>query len=137
MFTKRAELTTVVELIEELKQLPPKTKVYANGTYGYMHIGTDEKGNQCITFDDSPLNDEYEEYKTTQRYVAIHGFNTKQWWAYDNETDEYCDPPKRVLDELKKHSDFFDIQEDFFNEILSTEPDWLNDKGYRYNDIDI
>lgn len=61
MLTKRIELTTVVELIEELKQLPPKAKVYANGTEGYMHIGVDMYGNDCVTFDDDELNEEYEE----------------------------------------------------------------------------
>lgn len=61
MFTKRVELTTVVELIEELKKLPPKTKVYTNGIYGsYMHILNDYNGEQCISFDDDPLNEEYE-----------------------------------------------------------------------------
>lgn len=61
MFMKRVELTTVVELIEELKQLPPKTKVYANGVYGgYMHIMEDSNGKQCISFDDDPLDEEYE-----------------------------------------------------------------------------
>ena len=56
---ERIELTTVVELIEELKKLPPKTNVYANGTYGYMHIGTDFDGNDCVTFDDKAFEEEY------------------------------------------------------------------------------
>ena len=73
------------------------------------------------------------------RYEAILGFNSKQWWAYDNDTDEYCNPPKTVLDEIRNHSDDVDEQERFFNEILEKEPDWLNDEEHRYSaeDFDI
>lgn len=34
------------------------------------------------------------------RYLAIIGFNTKQWWVYDEETNMYIDPPIEVLNEL-------------------------------------
>ena len=132
MYKRRVELTDVKSLIKELKKLPSKTKVYANGTSGYMHIGTDSYGNDCVSFDDIELNEYY-----SYRYEAVFGFNSKQWWAYDNETDEYCDPPSRVLEEIENHSDDIDKQEDFFNKILETEPDWLNDKEHRYDDIDI
>lgn len=47
------ELTTTIELIEKLKQLPPKTKIYVCGTYGYLHIIEDENGNLAICFDDN------------------------------------------------------------------------------------
>jgi hypothetical protein len=47
------ELTTVVELIEKLKELSPKTKVYVGGTYGYLHIVEDENGDTAVSFDDS------------------------------------------------------------------------------------
>lgn len=70
------------------------------------------------------------------RYEAVLGFNTKQWWAYDNETDEYCDPPIEVLEQIKAHSDDVDEQEEFFNELLANEPDWLKDEDYRYDDIE-
>ena len=60
MGENRIELTTVIELIEELKKLPPKTNVYVNGVYGsYMHI-LDCDGTQCISFDDDPLDELYE-----------------------------------------------------------------------------
>ena len=71
------------------------------------------------------------------RYEAVLGFNTKQWWAYDNETEEYCDPPKKVLDKIKQHSDDVDKQEEYFNNLLATEPEWLNDEEFRYDDIEI
>lgn len=72
------------------------------------------------------------------RYEAILGFNTKQWWAYDTETEELCDPPTEILDAIEAHSDNVDEQEEFFNEILAEEPDWLNDEDYRYDgDMDI
>lgn len=71
------------------------------------------------------------------RCEAVYGFNSKQWWAYDNETDEYCDPPTEVLDSIESHSSDIDEQEEYFNKILDTDPNWLYDDGYRYNDIDI
>ena len=71
------------------------------------------------------------------RYEVVFGFNTKQWWVYDNDTDEYCDPPSAVLDEVKSHSADLDEQEDFFREIVSADPLWLNDAEFRYKDIDI
>lgn len=71
------------------------------------------------------------------RYEAVLGCNTKQWWAYDNDTDKYCDPPQDVLESIKKYSTDVDEQEEFFNDILATEPEWLNDEEFRYNDIEI
>lgn len=47
------ELTTVVELIEKLKELPPKANVFVGGTYGYLHIVEDENGNVAVSFDDN------------------------------------------------------------------------------------
>ena len=47
------ELTTVVELIEMLKELPPKAKVFVLGTTGYLHIVEDEDGKTAVVFDDS------------------------------------------------------------------------------------
>ena len=70
------------------------------------------------------------------RYEAVLGFNTKQWWAYDNEEDEFCDPPIEVLDAIRNHSDNIDEQQDYFNEILTTEPEWLNDEEHRYSEIE-
>ena len=70
-----------------------------------------------------------------QRYLPILGFNSKQWWAYDERTGEVIDPPMGVLKEIKSHP--MDEQEGFFEELLSKEPDWLNDKDYRFLDIEI
>lgn len=47
------ELTTVIELIEKLKELPPKAKVFVCGTTGYIHIVEDEDGKTAISFDDA------------------------------------------------------------------------------------
>lgn len=72
------------------------------------------------------------------RYEAVFGFNSKQWWAYDSETDEYCDPPIMVLREIEEYSNDIDEQQYYFEQkILVSEPDWLNDQDYRYSDIDI
>ena len=131
MFKKRIELTTVAGLIDELLKLPPDAIVYASGCDGYLHIGTDSLGNDCISFDEDALNDMYE-----YRYEAVLGFNTKQWWAYDNMTDEFCDPPIKVLEEIALQPE--EEQEDFFNKILEKLPSWLDDKEHRYDgDMDI
>lgn len=66
------------------------------------------------------------------RYEALLGFNTKQWWVYDNYTDEYCDPPTKVLNQIGDYSRDVNEQKSFFDGILATEPEWLNDEEYRY-----
>lgn len=70
------------------------------------------------------------------RYMAVLGFNTKQWWVYDNKKDLYIDPPTEVLDELEKLDDT-DEQESLLEKLANQEPDWLFDKDYRYKDIEI
>lgn len=68
------------------------------------------------------------------RYEAIYGFNTKQWWAYDTKTKKVCDPPTVVLKEIETFSSNIDDQQEYFEHILDTLPDWLNDEDYRYPD---
>ena len=67
------------------------------------------------------------------RYEATLGPNTKQWWAFDNETGELCDPPTEILEQIEAHSEDIDEQREFFDSILETEPEWLNDEDYRYD----
>ena len=64
---------------------------------------------------------------------AIMGFNTKQWWAYDNENDLYIDPPLDVLNEIKAHSNDYNEQESYFLNIINKNPDWLQDSDYWYD----
>ena len=66
-------------------------------------------------------------------YEVVLGPNTKQWWVYDNDTDEYCDPPTEILERTTKCSKNTDIQQLYLEMIVSLEPEWLNDKGYRYD----
>ena len=59
-------------------------------------------------------------------------------WVYDSENDTYIDPPKDVLDEIDaktKDSDVVDYsdKENLLDEVISTNPDWLQDKEYTYN----
>ena len=69
------------------------------------------------------------------RYEALCGPNTHQLWIYDNETNEFIDPPADVLDSLDD-MDLDDAEREL--ERLAVEqaklPDggWLND-GYRYD----
>lgn len=56
---KRQEMRNVEvkEMIEILQKLPKNAKVLFNGeNYGYVHI---EKDDSIISFDDSPLDDDY------------------------------------------------------------------------------
>ena len=78
---------------------------------------------------------------SSTRYEACFGFNTKQWWLYDNEDDTYVDPPTEVLDELDKiqykdgveTTESIDAARDRLEEIANEEsPDWLNDEDYIY-----
>lgn len=67
------------------------------------------------------------------RYLAILGFNTKQWWVYDEETNMYIDPPIEVLDELDELQQ--DEAEERLTQIANADPtpDWLFDKDYWYD----
>ena len=74
----------------------------------------------------------------------VFGVNSKQWWVYANDIDAYIDVPIVVLNELKERDtgnpDRYDLnaQGDMLREILETDPDWLQDKDYWYDDaIDI
>lgn len=50
---------TVAEVIEALSELPKDTKVYFNGCHqGYLHV---EKNRNVCSFDDSALEEDYEE----------------------------------------------------------------------------
>ena len=56
---KRQEMRNVEvkEVIELLQKLPEDAKVFFNGdNYGYIHI---EKDDSIISFDNSPLDDDY------------------------------------------------------------------------------
>lgn len=67
------------------------------------------------------------------RYLVILGFNTKQWWVYDNEVDIYIDPPIEVLNELDEMSAFAAAER--LTQIANADPapDWLFDKDYWYD----
>ena len=67
------------------------------------------------------------------RYLATLGFNTKQWWIYDNEKDVFIDPPIEVLEQLENLSN--DDAETKLEEIANSKPfpDWLFDKDYWYD----
>lgn len=67
------------------------------------------------------------------RYLATLGFNTKQWWVYDNKKDVFIDPPIEVLEQLENLSN--DDAETKLEEIANSKPspDWLFDKDYWYD----
>ena len=71
--------------------------------------------------------------KNISRYAAVLGFNTKQWWAYDEENDTFIDPPAEILDSLPNWRENVDETEEAFQKILDEEPDWLNDEEYIYD----
>lgn len=69
------------------------------------------------------------------RYEALFGPNTKQFWLYDNVNDTYIDPPISVLEELDKirfrgkeeTADNFAEAERRLVELANENPDWLHD----------
>ena len=65
----------------------------------------------------------------------VMGFNSKQWWVYDNEHDLYIDPPSEVLDKLDEF-DQEELQEQELANIIDSDPDWLQDSGYWYDEED-
>ncbi|MBO7212591.1 MAG: hypothetical protein J6V44_16535 [Methanobrevibacter sp.] len=68
-----------------------------------------------------------------KKCYAVTGFNSKQVWVYDDEHDVYIDPPKCVIDEIEGKTDSFDEQESLLDEIIKTDPDWLQDEAYTYD----
>ena len=77
-------------------------------------------------------------------YEAVLGFNTKQWWVYDNDNDVFIDPPAEVLDDIERMfpdsiRENSDAAQEYLTDLCNNEkPDWLNDKDYWYDaDIDI
>ena len=70
------------------------------------------------------------------KYEVMLGFNTKQWWIYNNDTDMYCDPPAHILDQVKQHSPDINVQQAYLERIVATNPDWLQDPNAQYNKIE-
>lgn len=79
------------------------------------------------------------------RYEYRYGFNTKQFWVWDNLLEALIDPPTEVLDQIDEMKSQSDIDwreiepwgewlEDLCNE---QKPDWLNDIEYMYFDADM
>ena len=75
------------------------------------------------------------------RYDAMLGFNTKQFWLYDNVNDSYIDPPTEVLEEIDairypnggaETAESFSAAQRRLEQIANEEnPEWLHD-GYEY-----
>lgn len=70
------------------------------------------------------------------RFEAVLGFNTKQWWVYDNKLDLYIDPPSEVLDSLPDWREDCQKAEEEFQKIIDTKPEWLNDTHYWFSGED-
>lgn len=70
-----------------------------------------------------------------EKCMAVTGFNSKQLWVYDNEHDTYIDPPKEVLDEIEAKTEWrdYDTQEALLEDIIATNPGWLQDTEYTYS----
>ena len=76
-----------------------------------------------------------------KKCTSVTGFNSKQLWVYDEENDMYIDPPAEVLDEIDSQTEprDWEAKEVLLDEILETNPDWLQDEEYTYSaeDFDI
>ncbi len=84
---------------------------------------------------DSPEPTEAEERVNYVDCDPVMGFNTKQWWIYDNEHDMYVDPPVEVLTEVEKY-DQEELQEQALADIIDSNPGWLQDKNHWYGEKD-
>ena len=81
------------------------------------------------------------------RYEALLGPNTKQFWLYDNENDTYIDPPTTVLEEMdairykdgEETTDSISEAEAYLERIANEDnPDWLHDGNeYDAEEIDV
>lgn len=67
------------------------------------------------------------------RYEAVFGKNSNQFWVYDNVKDRYIDPPKEILDMVKSVLYDYARAQDYLQDIINEEPDWLNDEEYTYD----
>jgi len=70
------------------------------------------------------------------RWLPVLGFNTKQWWIFDEKDGCYIDPPASVLTELDGLENS-DLMEEHLYEICESDPEWLFDEPHRYYDEDI
>lgn len=71
------------------------------------------------------------------RYLPVLGFNTKQWWIYDDCDDCYIDIPIEVLVEVEKYESYSekcDYLSALCNAWKGGKPDWLFDEQHRYYD---
>lgn len=66
-----------------------------------------------------------------QKYELVLGFNTKQYWIYDNDKDIYIDPPKEFLNKLDTHDQ--EKSEEIADKILTKDPKWLYDTEFYYD----
>lgn len=69
----------------------------------------------------------------SHRYEACKGFNTKQWWLYDNDTDEFVDLPHEIS-RIATRLDFSDsdMAYEFLCRVAGANPAWLEDKYLRF-----
>ena len=82
-----------------------------------------------------------EEKQMENRYDALLGPNSKQFWLYDNENNTYIDPPTEVLEKMdeirykdgEETADSIDEAESWLENLANNEePDWLHD-GNEHN----
>ena len=97
----------------------------------------DKEDGECEAFGEECKVRKPSKEMTPGRYEPMRGFNTKQWWVYDNDDDCFIDPPKEVLDLLDKE-ETEEGEEALLQEIVDKNPDWLYDMAFRfYGDIEI
>ena len=59
---------------------------------------------------------------TNRRYTGVFGFNTKQWWVYDEDDDIYIDPPISVLRKIKTQNNNHEIEQKRLEKIANKSP---------------
>jgi len=62
------------------------------------------------------------------RYTALLGFNTKQFWIYDEEKDVFINPPSDVLKFIREVYDDTEEAQVFLEKLVNEgQPSWLHD----------
>ena len=74
------------------------------------------------------------------RYEVILGFNSGQYWIYDDYLNAYIDAPSEVLNEMAAKIKSLGTEEAerwFFRIVNERTPDWLKDRVHTYYDPDM
>lgn len=68
--------------------------------------------------------------KSFERFLPVYGYNTKEWYVYDNIDDEYIVLPSVIDDELRYEE--LNYAQDMIEVLIKADGEWLYDDYYRF-----